>query len=77
MLPNSTGTIVVLHLTLPFPPPEPLRRCYAIRCRNGIVRDAFGLVLDYSNVCIDESRVIKVRITDTCPCNGNEQWCCA
>ena len=32
--------------------------------------------LDRSNACYDTVSRIVVKVVDTCPCVGNEKWCC-
>lgn len=53
-------------------------RCYEIKCRPlMVVSDNGGTVqLDRMDACTDSSQSIVVRAVDTCPCVGNEAWCC-
>ncbi|KAI3438388.1 hypothetical protein D9Q98_000820 [Chlorella vulgaris] len=52
-------------------------RCYEVRCRGIQARSADGSVnLDRSNACYDTVSRIVVKVVDTCPCVGNEKWCC-
>ncbi|KAI8464138.1 MAG: hypothetical protein J3K34DRAFT_492985 [Monoraphidium minutum] len=54
-------------------------RCFAVECRPAVVRNAPGpwapIELPRTDVCKPDIEVV-VQITDTCPCRGNEQWCC-
>ena len=52
-------------------------RCYEIKCRGIQAISADGSVnLDRSDACLDTTTSIIIKIVDTCPCNGNEKWCC-
>ena len=52
-------------------------RCFEVKCRPAQVTSASGNVnLDRSDACLDPNKSIIIQIVDTCPCNGNEQWCC-
>jgi hypothetical protein len=55
--------------------------CYEVACRNAQVKDGYGETLDRTSSCTDESRVVVVTITDSCPCvhanyYSNKRWCC-
>jgi hypothetical protein len=39
------------------------------------VKDGKGGLLGRRGACLDEGRVLKVRVTDTCPKKDNLQWC--
>jgi hypothetical protein len=51
--------------------------CLAVFCRPAFVTDAFGSFnLDRTEDCQSETEGVVVKVTDICPCAGNEQWCC-
>ena len=52
-------------------------RCYEVSCRGIQARAADGSVdLPRFDACDDEAATIVVQAVDTCPCEGNEAWCC-
>jgi len=52
-------------------------RCFEIKCRGTQITSGDGSVnTDRSNACFDENKSVIIKIVDTCPCNGNEKWCC-
>lgn len=52
-------------------------RCFEVKCRGTQITSGDGSVnVDRSTACIDENKSIIIKIVDTCPCNGNEKWCC-
>jgi Lytic transglycolase len=52
-------------------------QCFEIKCRPTQVISGDGTVnVDRSTACKDENKSIIIKIVDTCPCNGNEKWCC-
>lgn len=52
-------------------------RCYEIKCRGIQAISADGSVnLNRYDACFDTSKSVVIKIVDTCPCHGNEQWCC-
>jgi hypothetical protein len=51
-------------------------QCIQLKCRPAEVTDADGNVLDRSSACIDDNKSIVIKTVDTCPCQGNERWCC-
>ncbi|GAB4824145.1 hypothetical protein N2152v2_011191 [Parachlorella kessleri] len=52
-------------------------RCYEVKCRGIQAISADGSVnLDRQDACYDTSKSIVIKIVDTCPCHGNEKWCC-
>lgn len=52
-------------------------RCYEVKCRGIQAISADGVVnLPRYDACYNTSKSIVVKIVDTCPCNGNEKWCC-
>ena len=58
------------------------RTCLELRCRDGVFKDGYGATLDRTGLCLDKSQSVKVKITDSCPCNyppnaySNRRWCC-
>lgn len=51
--------------------------CYEVKCRGIQAISADGSVnLPRQDACYNESNSIVVKVVDTCPCSGNEQWCC-
>lgn len=57
-------------------------RCYEVKCDPRAFKDNYGNHLDRKHVCKDPEKVVKLTITDTCPCNypdnhySNKRWCC-
>jgi hypothetical protein len=52
-------------------------RCFEIKCRGIQAISADGSVnLNRMNACYDTNKTIVIKITDTCPCDGNQKWCC-
>ncbi|GMH41672.1 hypothetical protein BSKO_09582 [Bryopsis sp. KO-2023] len=57
-------------------------RCYEVKCKPSTFRDNYGNTLDRNGACRDANKVLKVTITDTCPCHyetnfySNKRWCC-
>jgi hypothetical protein len=52
-------------------------RCYELKCRGIQAVAADGSVdLPRFDACSDESKSIVIKVVDTCPCVGNEKWCC-
>lgn len=51
--------------------------CFEIKCRGIQAVAADGSVdLDRYDACYNTNETIVIKIVDTCPCVGNEQWCC-
>ncbi|KAL4422664.1 hypothetical protein ABPG75_008861 [Micractinium tetrahymenae] len=52
-------------------------RCYELKCRGIQATAADGSESwDRHDACYDTSKTIVIKIVDTCPCKGNEKWCC-
>ncbi|KAI8477503.1 MAG: hypothetical protein J3K34DRAFT_455297 [Monoraphidium minutum] len=57
-------------------------RCYEVSCVNSDVTDGYGQRMRRKGECFDESKIVTVVITDTCPCHypsnaySNMRWCC-
>lgn len=51
--------------------------CYEVKCRGIRAISSSGQVnLPREDACYNESMSIIVKVVDTCPCSGNEEWCC-
>lgn len=56
------------------------RKCYEVRCDPSIFKDNYGNELDRESVCYDPNLVVKVTVSDTCPCDypdnsySNKRW---
>jgi len=56
--------------------------CYEVACDPMVFKDNYGNELDRLDVCFNPEQSVVVRITDTCPCNyndnyySNKRWCC-
>lgn len=57
-------------------------RCYEVKCDPSVFGDNYGNSIDRSTVCYDPDLVVKVTVSDTCPCDypsnyySNKRWCC-
>lgn len=52
-------------------------RCFEIKCRGFQAVSADGSInLNRYNACYDTNHSIIIKVTDTCPCDGNANWCC-
>lgn len=57
-------------------------RCYEVKCDPRSFGDNYGDNIDRRHVCNDPEKVVKLTITDTCPCHfpdnfySNKRWCC-
>jgi len=52
-------------------------KCFEVKCAKRSVRNLYGENYDHtSEVCQDTNKKITILISDACPCNGNEKWCC-
>lgn len=58
------------------------RQCLEVSCRDAVIQDRYGEVMDRTSMCKDVTTSVKVKITDTCDCTygpnavSNARWCC-
>ena len=56
--------------------PESCGSCIEIRCNPAVITDNYGDVLDRTKACFNSSASLVVRVTGTCPCEGDSKLVC-